>query len=134
MAETVGLHVEEAPLAAERPLGRRHRVERIAGRRSQDDARGLLLARPVLAGVELAEQLQVLVIPAAEGVDRARQLRKALHVAAGLELRLGDGGREPQHLRAVVAAQVGDQGLQPLHDRFEGGAAAIETVDPGPCQ
>ncbi len=140
VAEAVRQHVDGAAVGGQRTAPRHHWIDRIAGGRCEHHAGRFLLRHPFVAAivvavghrvVERAQQALVAHVVAAERVDRAGEIRKALQIFAVLEVVTAHGGRKAQHFRLLVCAEMRDRYVQTFHHVFENLAAAIQAVFAG---
>ncbi len=129
VAEATGAEIEQRALFGKAAALGNEGIQRIAGRRRDDDFGGLLVAGPILALVQIAEEAAVGLLIAAEAMNRTGELGEALEVTAGFEVRAVHAGREANDFRVVGAAEGDDQFLDARDDILEHAAAAIEAID-----
>src|SRR5581483_10439867 len=129
VAEDVGVAIDQRALRPQAAARSDRGIDAVAGGRRERDVRGLLARRPVAALLQDLEQRAVIAVVAGEAVDRADELRRALEIAALLELPFADAGREAHHVRLVRVAQGAEGGVDALDDVLERAAAGIESVD-----
>src|SRR5579883_1577135 len=104
-------------------------IDAVAGRRRQRDLGRALARRPVAALRQRLQHRAMVGVVAGEAVHRADQLRRAVEIAALLELPFADARRKTHHMRAIGIADLADGGIDALDHALEQAAATVQAVD-----